>query len=145
VGVLAQRLVRVLCPHCKEPYTGTPYELEQLGIDPARTRRRDERKLSAAYVARTADGVAPYEPVGWRHSQMPRFYRAKGCPACDQKGFTGRLGIYELLLADDAVGEAVLQRASRRWKKWSPQPRMTCSMSERLPGSRCSRSSHGRL
>ncbi len=109
VGVLAQRLVRVLCPHCKEAYTGTPYELEQLGIDPARTRRRDERKLSSAYVARNADGIAPYEPVGWRHSHMPRFYRAKGCPSCDQKGFTGRLGIYELLLADDAVGEAVLQ------------------------------------
>ncbi|MEY4545708.1 MAG: hypothetical protein RL685_1903 [Pseudomonadota bacterium] len=109
VGVLAQRLVRVLCPHCKEQYTGTPYELEQLGIDPARTRRRDERKLSASYVARNSDGVAPYEPIGWRHPQMPRFFRAKGCAACDQKGFTGRLGIYELLMADDAVGEAVLQ------------------------------------
>jgi general secretion pathway protein E len=109
VGILAQRLVRVLCPHCKEPYTGTPYELEQLGIDPARTRRRDERRLSPAYVARSADQIVDYEPVGWRHAQMPMLYRARGCGVCDNKGFTGRLGIYELLMADDAVGEAVMQ------------------------------------
>jgi general secretion pathway protein E len=109
VGVLAQRLVRVLCQHCKEPYQATPYELEQLGIDPVRTRRRDERRLAPSYIARTTDGVAPYEPVGWRHAGMPRLYRAKGCAICDNKGFTGRLGIYELLMADDAVGEAVLQ------------------------------------
>jgi len=109
VGVLAQRLVRVLCQHCKEPYEATPYELEQLGIDPVRTRRRDERRLAPSYVARTTDGIAPYEPVGWRHAGMPRLYRPKGCAICDSKGFTGRLGIYELLMADDAVGEAVMQ------------------------------------
>jgi general secretion pathway protein E len=109
VGILAQRLVRVLCPHCKEPYTGTPYELAQLGIDPARTRRRDERKLSPAYIARSNDRVADYTPVGWRSDKMPTLYRPRGCGVCDNKGFTGRLGIYELLMADDAVGEAVMQ------------------------------------
>jgi general secretion pathway protein E len=109
VGILAQRLVRVLCPNCKEPYTGTPYELEQLGIDPARTRRRDERRLSPAYIARHADQIVDYEPVGWRRPEMPTLYRARGCAVCDNKGFTGRLGIYELLMADDAVGEAVMQ------------------------------------
>ncbi|HKO92162.1 MAG TPA: ATPase, T2SS/T4P/T4SS family [Polyangiaceae bacterium] len=111
IGVLAQRLVRVLCPHCKEAYTATPYELEQLGIDPARTKRRDERRLSPAYVARLNDAIAPYEPVGWRKATMPQLYRPKGCNVCDQKGFTGRLGIYELLMADEAVGEAVMQSA----------------------------------
>ena len=39
---------------------------------------------------------------------MPTFYRAVGCEACDGKGFSGRLGIYELLIGDDAVGELVL-------------------------------------
>ncbi len=33
VGVLAQRLVRVLCPHCKEPYTATPAEMADLGVE----------------------------------------------------------------------------------------------------------------
>ena len=34
IGILAQRLVRMLCPHCKEPYQPTDYELEQLGPRP---------------------------------------------------------------------------------------------------------------
>jgi general secretion pathway protein E len=105
IGVLAQRLVRVLCKHCREPYIATPYELEQLGIDPARTRRRTERRLAPAYR------VGQYEPVGWTREDLPTLYRAKGCPECDNKGYTGRLGIYELLMADDAVGEQVLRQA----------------------------------
>ena len=107
IGILAQRLVRVLCPHCKEEYEATPFELQQLGIDPERTRRRDERVLSPRY---TAHGVT-YEPVGWRGPGMPRLYRAKGCSHCENKGFTGRMGIYELLVADDTVGALVLASA----------------------------------
>ncbi len=104
IGILAQRLVRVLCDYCKEPYEATPYELQQLGIDPERTRRRDERKMSPRYEAH---GVQ-YVPVGWRGPGMPTFHRAKGCERCDNKGFTGRRGIYELLVAEDAVGRLVL-------------------------------------
>jgi len=107
IGILAQRLVRVLCPHCKEQYEATPFELQQLGIDPDRTRRRDERVLSPRY---TAHGVT-YEPVGWRGPGMPLLYRAKGCSLCENKGFTGRMGIYELLVADDTVGALVLASA----------------------------------
>jgi general secretion pathway protein E len=107
IGILAQRLVRVLCPHCKEEYDATPFELQQLGIDPERTRRRDERVLSPRYTAHNVT----YEPVGWRGPGMPRLFRAKGCSHCENKGFTGRMGIYELLVADDTVGALVLASA----------------------------------
>lgn len=106
-GVLAQRLVRVLCKHCKEPYEATPYELEQLGLDPDRSRQRAQTKLGLAYRVPNVE----YQPLGWFSDGMPTFYRARGCEACENKGFTGRLGIYELLMADDAVGELVLQSA----------------------------------
>jgi general secretion pathway protein E len=107
IGILAQRLVRVLCPACKEPYTAEPYELQQLGIDPERTRRRDERRLSPRYVVHGAT----YEPVGWRGPGMPTFYKPKGCDKCDNKGFTGRRGIYELLVLEDVVAGLVLAKA----------------------------------
>ena len=107
IGILAQRLVRVLCPHCKEPYEATDFELQQLGIDPERTRRRDERVLSPRYTAHQV----VYEPVGWRGPGMPTLHRAKGCSHCENKGFTGRMGIYELLVADDTVGALVLASA----------------------------------
>ena len=117
IGILAQRLVRVLCPHCKEGYEATPFELSQLGIDPDRTRRRDERVLSPRY---TAQGVT-YEPVGWRGPGMPTLYRAVGCAQCEKKGFTGRMGIYELLVADDTVGALVLASADAQTIKRAAQ------------------------
>jgi general secretion pathway protein E len=107
IGILAQRLVRVLCPACKEPYTPAPYELQQLGIDPERTRRRDERKLSPRYQVHGAT----YEPVGWRGPGLPTFYRPKGCDKCDNKGFTGRRGIYELLVMEDVVAGHILAKS----------------------------------
>jgi general secretion pathway protein E len=107
IGILAQRLVRVLCPACKEPYTAAPYELQQLGIDPERTRRRDERRLAPRYVVHGAT----YEPVGWRGPGMPTFYRPKGCDRCENKGFTGRRGIYELLVMEDVVAGNILAKA----------------------------------
>jgi general secretion pathway protein E len=107
IGVLAQRLVRVLCKQCKEPYEATAHELEQLGIDPERSRRRLERKLSSAYVVHDQE----YKPVVYTGGPMPTFHRAVGCSACDNKGFSGRMGIYELLIADDAVGNLVLKNA----------------------------------
>ncbi|HKY36003.1 MAG TPA: type II secretion system ATPase GspE [Polyangiaceae bacterium] len=107
IGILAQRLVRVLCPDCKEPYTAAPYELQQLGIDPERTRRRDERRLASRYQVHGAT----YEPVGWREPGMPTFYRAKGCERCEQKGFTGRRGIYELLVMEDVVAAQILAKS----------------------------------
>ena len=117
IGILAQRLVRVLCPHCKEAYEATPFELSQLGIDPDRTRRRDERVLSPRYTAQNVT----YEPVGWRGPGMPTLYRPKGCQLCENKGFTGRMGIYELLVADDTVGALVLASADAQTIKRAAQ------------------------
>lgn len=117
IGVLAQRLVRVLCNNCKQSYEATPYELEQLGIDPERTRKRDERELASAYIVHESE----YIPIGWRGPGMPKFYRAVGCAACDQKGFAGRMGIYELMIAEDVVGALVLKNADAQSIKKAAQ------------------------
>ncbi len=73
-AVLAQRLVRVLCTKCRQPYRPTPTELRAIGVDPAR-------------VAEAS------------------FYQPGGCPACEQTGYRGRLGIYELLQMDTTLRE----------------------------------------
>ncbi len=82
VGVLAQRLVRVLCPACKEAYAPSPEELSQASITPA-------------ILARAGNP---------RH-----LYRAVGCPACQRTGYAGRTGIYELMLVDDEVRQLILK------------------------------------
>jgi general secretion pathway protein E len=83
VGVLAQRLVRVLCPHCKQAHTATAEELEQVGIT-------KEILASAG------------NPSG-------RIYRPVGCAACQKTGYQGRTGIYELMLVDDDLRQLILK------------------------------------
>ena len=117
IGILAQRLVRKLCESCKEAYTATPWELEQIGVDPVRSKWRMDRKLNSRYVVNEIQ----YVPAGWRESTMPTLYRAKGCERCENKGFTGRIGIYELLLMDDAVGGLILQKADAQSIKRAAQ------------------------
>lgn len=64
VGIIAQRLVRRLCPDCKKPQEATEEEKEQLGV-----------------------------PV----EQPLTIYKPCGCPKCDQTGYKGRIGVYEIL------------------------------------------------
>ncbi len=116
-GILAQRLVRVLCQHCKVPYQASEYELEQLGLDPKRTAWRDGRKLSSRYQMKSVD----YRPVGWREAELPMFYKAGGCEKCENKGFTGRRGIYELMVVDEIVGGLILANADAQAIKRAAQ------------------------
>ena len=52
---------------------------------------------------------------------MPTLFRAKGCDRCENKGFTGRIGIYELLLMDDNVGGLILQKSDAQSIKRAAQ------------------------
>src|SRR5262249_56794419 len=73
MAMMAQRLVRRVCQHCREAYQPTAEELKEVGLTPAD-------------VARAGN---------------PTIYRAKGCDACGGSGHPGRAGNYELLLVGD--------------------------------------------
>jgi general secretion pathway protein E len=77
IGVLAQRLVRRLCPHCKVPYTPSAQEWSVLDTSP------------------------PPATV----------YRAAGCEHCNQSGYRGRTGVYELLTIDDPLRRLIHDNA----------------------------------
>jgi general secretion pathway protein E len=110
IGILAQRLVRVLCPHCKEPYPAQDSELEELGIGPDRIAWRMKRRHreDTRYYPR---GGPDRDVLDLTPGTRPMFFRARGCDKCASTGFLGRRGIYELLLIDDAVGPLVLKSA----------------------------------
>jgi len=82
IGVIAQRLVRTLCERCKQPYAPPAEVLERLG---------------AGMVA--GDGQVP-------------IYRPVGCEFCGKIGYKGRIGIFEILVADEAVKALVTKGAS---------------------------------
>ncbi|MCC6215109.1 MAG: type II secretion system ATPase GspE [Polyangiaceae bacterium] len=117
IGVLAQRLVRVLCNECKEPYTATPWELVQLGLDPERGQRRLQRTLGPAYQVHGTE----YRPLAWTGPGAPTLYRERGCSKCENKGYVGRLGIYELMVMDDVVGSLVLKNSDAQSIKRAAQ------------------------
>lgn len=85
IAVQAQRLVRRLCSHCREPRSAPPQYVDQ-----------------AAQWSRRALGRE--EPEQW--------YQAKGCQHCQGTGYRGRLGIYELVEVSDAMRDLVLRSAS---------------------------------
>jgi type IV pilus assembly protein PilB len=84
-GVLAQRLARKLCTHCCEMYQPSVDELLQSRVAPD--------------VALASDGMA--------------FYRKRGCPRCNQTGYKGRVGVYQLLTMNETIAQLAVARASR--------------------------------
>ena len=77
-AVVAQRLVRELCPSCKRETPATPGQ---------------EAKIGASLAGQ-------------------KFYAPVGCPACSQKGYSGRKGVFEILPVDEAVRDLIGSRAS---------------------------------
>ena len=81
-GVLAQRLVRVLCDDCKEPYhpnvTDLPNDF----------------------------------PVEFRLDPKLILYRPIGCDSCRKTGYHGRLGIYELLVTNEEIRQMMTQKGT---------------------------------
>lgn len=74
VGIIAQRLVRRLCPRCKRAKSATKDELELLCFEPDAE-------------------VTVYEPVG--------------CSNCDNNGYKGRIGVYEIMEINEAVQKVI--------------------------------------
>ena len=84
-AVLAQRLARKLCSHCCEMYQPSVDEL---------MKARVSREVAAA-----SDGMV--------------FYRKKGCPRCNQSGYKGRIGVYQLLTMSEQLESLAVTKASR--------------------------------
>lgn len=80
--VLAQRLARRLCPDCKEPYEPTEEALRQNEFPP--------------------------ETMG----NNITLFHPKGCPRCNNTGYKGRVGLYEVMLVSEAIERLTVERKS---------------------------------
>ncbi len=80
-GIVAQRLVRTICTHCKEPYTPDKAELEKAG------------------------GAWPGQN---------KLYRGKGCANCKGTGYSGRIGIFEVLAVSDHLRNRIASDAPEK-------------------------------
>jgi len=104
VGVLAQRLVRRLCPNCVRTVPSDSGFVDELLDDYTHVFPDD---LRPALPVLRADWIARYGRDG-------RLMRAQavGCAACDQTGYKGRLGVHELLMVDAPLRRLIQTKAS---------------------------------
>ena len=79
-GIVAQRLVRKLCPQCKQPYRPDDDELFQIGLN----RKTDENIT---------------------------FYKGLGCNACGRTGYSGRIGVFEVLTVTPYLRDLIVNNA----------------------------------
>lgn len=80
-GIVAQRLVRRLCTHCREPYEALPEMIQELGLE----RFSDARPIM--------------------------LYRPTGCEECSNTGYRGRMAILEILVMSEKLHRLVLRHA----------------------------------
>ncbi|MEY4583897.1 MAG: hypothetical protein RJB10_394 [Pseudomonadota bacterium] len=108
LGVLAQRLAKRLCS-CKEVYSPAGPELQSFISEYA-----EELRHTPAWLA-DAPGEAKKLYQSWveNYGEGGRItmYRPVGCSRCAKTGYKGRVGLHELLLADDDVKKLVQERA----------------------------------
>ncbi|MBN8221255.1 MAG: type II secretion system ATPase GspE [Spirochaetes bacterium] len=90
-GIMAQRLVRKLCPHCKKATSISARELTSLGLH-----YHTDKK--------TKKSPAPTGKI--------KIFEPKGCKECMNTGYRGRMGVYEFMPLTARIREMVLQRAS---------------------------------
>ena len=99
-AVVAQRLVRNLCPHCKEAYIPGPGEVPD---DFPMEMLQGQQNAAIRHVLK---GVGT--PDG-------KIYRSAGCAHCRNIGYRGRSGVYELLISSDRVRE-LIERNATAWE-----------------------------
>ncbi|MBU0588204.1 MAG: Flp pilus assembly complex ATPase component TadA [Gammaproteobacteria bacterium] len=108
LGILAQRLAKKLCD-CKEAYVPEPSELKNFMSEYAEELRNT--------IAWQADEGGEMQQLfeNWLETYGKdgelQFYRAVGCDKCNNTGYKGRIGLHELLIADDNVKRLVQERA----------------------------------
>jgi type II secretory ATPase GspE/PulE/Tfp pilus assembly ATPase PilB-like protein len=108
LGILAQRLAKKLCD-CKQAYTPDAEEIKLFVTEYA----EELRNTSAWKADYAGEATKLYESwvKAYGHDGRLKFYKAVGCEKCNKTGYKGRLGLHELLVADDHLKRLIQERA----------------------------------
>lgn len=99
IGVLAQRLVRKICPACRREYVPSQEEMVFAGLAAGDTASNGVFSLS----------MADTKKAGEKKRSVDRFYKGEGCKECKGTGYTGRMGIFELLDPSERLKQTILK------------------------------------
>ena len=91
-AIIGQRLIRKICEKCKEETT------------------LSEREM--AFVKKVASEIPPASGEVVKPETEWKFYKGKGCPVCNNSGYKGRVGIFEILTMNEAIKGSLSEKIS---------------------------------
>jgi type II secretory ATPase GspE/PulE/Tfp pilus assembly ATPase PilB-like protein len=97
--VIAQRLVRKICPGCIESYTLSKKSIQEL-----------EKQINVGFILEALEKEGVILSSKQSIDDL-LFYRGKGCKQCNMDGYKGRLGIYEVLEVTDPIAKLIMEQA----------------------------------
>lgn len=99
--IIAQRLVRRLCPDCRKSYIMTTEELKTL---------EDNFNLKEMLVVLQKSSFGIKKNI--RNWEDVPFYRSQGCSRCNNEGYRGRSGVFEVMEVSESIKRMIVERAS---------------------------------
>ena len=110
LGILAQRLAKRLCKHCKKAHIATPDEIKLLLAEYAEELKNTERwKKDPA--AGLKEQYAEWVKLFGDDKGQITLYEKVGCDKCANTGYAGRVGLHELMIGTDPVKKAIQEHA----------------------------------
>lgn len=104
VAIVGQRLVRKICPHCKEVTMPDESLLQLVGLSRGKQEDRSTFEVFRQADRQLASLVSDKQEI--------TFYHGKGCMRCFQTGYRGRIGIFEILALSPVISQMIAQRSS---------------------------------
>lgn len=115
--IIAQRLVRKICPHCIMSYNLTKEAMADLS---------DQLDIKEFIRLLRQEGAIEAEQ---KNISSLLFFKGKGCKKCGESGYKGRLGIYEIIEITDEIKDLIISKASAsQIRKFVQQKKLMSSM-----------------
>jgi type II secretory ATPase GspE/PulE/Tfp pilus assembly ATPase PilB-like protein len=109
LGILAQRLAKSLCVKCKEAYEPSDEEMQHFVAEYC-----DELMATTSYKKNPKSAMESLQKQWLKaYGKNGRFtlYRPKGCEACGNTGYKGRVGLFELMVCNDEIKHLIQERS----------------------------------
>jgi type IV pilus assembly protein PilB len=106
--VVAQRLIRTLCQNCRQPHTPEQAFLKEIGF-PFEAK---SRAIHKDHIFGEESQVLP-EKYSCKERAVPKqFYKRVGCDRCKETGFSGRIGIFEVMIPEEEIRKLIVRKES---------------------------------
>ncbi|MBN1592023.1 MAG: Flp pilus assembly complex ATPase component TadA, partial [Candidatus Coatesbacteria bacterium] len=104
LGIMAQRLVRLICPNCRIAYEPTEQDMKILSLH--------KETMEGTLGLEGLEAVVQDKEAIQRKDQVMTLYRGKGCNYCNQTGYKGRVAIFELIVMNKKLQQMAENNAT---------------------------------